>query len=49
MVLKGLGVAVLPDFLVEEDLKRGRLSDVLPKERLELSSKFKCPGFFGFE
>ena len=39
MVLKGLGVAVLPDFLVQEDLKAGRLADVLPKERLEFELK----------
>jgi DNA-binding transcriptional LysR family regulator len=39
MVLKGLGVSVLPDFLVAEDLKRGFLSNVLPKERLEFDLK----------
>lgn len=39
MVLKGLGVAVLPDFLVERDLKNKLLVDVLPNERLEFDLK----------
>jgi DNA-binding transcriptional LysR family regulator len=39
LVLKGLGVAVLPDFLVGGDLEAGRLVDVLPKERLEFDLK----------
>lgn len=39
MVLRSLAVAVLPDFLVQEDLKSGILSDVLPKERLEFELK----------
>jgi DNA-binding transcriptional LysR family regulator len=39
MVLRGLGVAVLPDFLVQEDLKNGILTDVLPKEQLEFELK----------
>lgn len=39
MVLNGLGVSVLPDFLIAEDLKQGRLSDVLPKEKLEFDLK----------
>jgi DNA-binding transcriptional LysR family regulator len=39
MVLRGLGVAVLPDFLVQDSLKNGTLSDVLPKERLEFELK----------
>ena len=34
MVLRGLGVAVLPDFLIEDDLRSGTLSDVLSDERL---------------
>jgi DNA-binding transcriptional LysR family regulator len=39
MVKKGLGVSVLPDFLVKDDLKSGLLSDVLPKEKLEFDLK----------
>lgn len=39
LVRKGLGVAVLPDFLVEEDLKKRVFADVLPKERLEFDLK----------
>jgi DNA-binding transcriptional LysR family regulator len=39
MVLRGLGVAVLPDFLVVEDLRSGRLTDLLPKEKLEFELK----------
>jgi len=39
MVARGLGVAVLPNFLIDEDLERGRFVDVLPKERLEFDLK----------
>jgi DNA-binding transcriptional LysR family regulator len=39
LVLRGCGVAVLPDFLVEDDIHEGRLADVLPKERLEFNLK----------
>jgi DNA-binding transcriptional LysR family regulator len=39
LVLRGLGVAVLPDFLVKDDLKSGRLADVLPNENLQFDLK----------
>lgn len=39
MVLQGLGVAILPDFLVAEDIKMGRLKDVYPKEIFEFNLK----------
>ncbi|MFN7728127.1 MAG: LysR family transcriptional regulator [Bdellovibrio sp.] len=39
LVLRGLGVAILPDFLISEDLANGSLSDVLPKEKLEFELK----------
>ena len=39
LVLNGLGVAVLPDFLIAEDIKSGLLADVLPKEHLEFDLK----------
>jgi DNA-binding transcriptional LysR family regulator len=40
MVLQGLGVSILPDFLVEEDIKKGLLSDVYSKERFIFQMKF---------
>lgn len=40
MVLRGIGVSVLPHFLIEEDLKAGRLIDLLPKESLMFQMKF---------
>lgn len=40
MVLQGLGVSVLPKFLIEEDLKSGKLVDVLPQESLKFQMKF---------
>lgn len=40
MVLRGLGVSVLPHFLVEDDLKEGRLSDLYPNENLKFQIKF---------
>lgn len=40
MVLQGLGVAVLPDFLVKDDIKRGDLSDIYPHETLKFQMKF---------
>ncbi|WII71611.1 LysR family transcriptional regulator [Bdellovibrio sp. 22V] len=40
MVLRGLGVSVLPEFLVAEELKEGLLSDLLPKEDLLFHLKF---------
>ncbi len=39
LVLKGLGVAILPEFLIGEDLKAGRVADVLPKEHLAFDMK----------
>ncbi len=39
MVLKGLGVAILPDFLVAQDLKAGRMKDVYLKEVFEFNLK----------
>lgn len=40
LVLRGLGVAILPEFLVGEDLKSGAIVDVLPKEDFEFEMKF---------
>jgi DNA-binding transcriptional LysR family regulator len=40
MVLQGLGISVLPDFLVKDDLKTGVLSDVYPQEVFEFQMKF---------
>jgi len=37
MVLKGAGVAILPEFLVSTELKNGLLKDVLPKEQFRFS------------
>lgn len=34
LVLKGLGVAVLPEFMIEKELKEKVLADVLPDEEL---------------
>lgn len=39
LVLGGLGVAVLPDFLIQADLNEGHVADVLPRERLEFDLK----------
>lgn len=39
LVQQGLGVAVLPDFLVRDAINKGELADVLPKERLEFDLK----------
>lgn len=39
LVLRGAGVSVLPDFLVGEDIRAGRLEDVFPRERLEFDLK----------
>src|SRR5690606_20999416 len=39
LVLKGLGVSILPDFLIKEDIKTGLLSDIYPKEILEFHLK----------
>lgn len=34
LVLKGLGVAVLPEFMIDKELKEKALADVLPNEEL---------------
>lgn len=39
-VLRGLGVAILPEFLVKNELKSGELADVFPGEKFEFSIKF---------
>jgi DNA-binding transcriptional LysR family regulator len=39
MVLKGLGVSILPDFLVEQDLKRGHLAALYPRRKFEFNMK----------
>jgi DNA-binding transcriptional LysR family regulator len=38
-VREGLGVAILPDFLVKDDLKSGMLADVFPGEKYEFEMK----------
>lgn len=38
-VREGLGVAILPEFLVKEDLKAGVLADVFPGEKFEFEMK----------
>ena len=40
MVLQGLGVAVLPDFIVRNDIKEHRVCDLYPQELLKFSMKF---------
>lgn len=40
LVLKGLGASILPDFLVEREIKSGRLIDLYPKEVFEFQMKF---------
>ena len=39
MVLQGLGVSVLPHFVVEADLKEGRLVELLPQEEFVFQMK----------
>lgn len=39
LVIRGQGVAVLPNFLIKSELQAGKLSDVLPKEKLEFDLK----------
>lgn len=39
LVLDGQGIAVLPDFLIERELKSGRLTDLLPSENLMFDLK----------
>ena len=40
MVLQGLGVSILPEFLVNEDLKIGKLVDLYPHEIFKFEMKF---------
>lgn len=40
MVLRGIGVAVLPEFLIKNELKEGLFADLLPKENLIFQMKF---------
>lgn len=40
MVRRGLGVSILPDFLVREDLREGVLAEVYPKEDFIFDLKF---------
>lgn len=40
MVLRGMGVSVLPDFLIQHELKQGDLYDLMPKENLLFQMKF---------
>lgn len=40
MVLNGLGVSILPDFLVEKEIKNGILSDIYPDEYFKFKMKF---------
>lgn len=40
MVLQGLGVSILPAFLVDKDIKDGLLSDIYPHEIFQFQMKF---------
>ncbi|MFZ3231241.1 MAG: LysR family transcriptional regulator [Pseudobdellovibrio sp.] len=40
MVLNGLGVSILPDFLIKQEIKDGVLSDLYPQEKFEFKMKF---------
>lgn len=40
LVLQGLGVAILPDFLVAEDIKAGKLSDLYANQDIRFQMKF---------
>ncbi|MES2767998.1 MAG: LysR family transcriptional regulator [Bdellovibrionota bacterium] len=40
MVLQGLGVSILPDFLVVEDIRNGLLTDIYPKENFIFQLKY---------
>jgi DNA-binding transcriptional LysR family regulator len=40
MVLQGMGVSILPDFLVEQDIKKNLLWDIYPRERFIFQMKF---------
>jgi DNA-binding transcriptional LysR family regulator len=39
LVLAGLGISVLPSFLIDKDLKARRMVDLLPKEHLQFDLK----------
>lgn len=39
LVLKGLGVSVLPDFLIDDDLRSKEIVDILPNDKLEFDLK----------
>lgn len=40
MVLQGLGVSILPDFLVKEEIANGLLADIYPQEAFRFQMKF---------
>jgi DNA-binding transcriptional LysR family regulator len=40
MALRGIGVAVLPEFLIQNEMKAGVFADLLPKEELVFQMKF---------
>ncbi len=40
MVLQGLGVSILPEFLIKEDLKEKRLVDLYPHDDFHFQMKF---------
>lgn len=40
MVYQGLGVSILPSFLVENDIKEGKLADIYPNETFKFQMKF---------
>lgn len=40
LVLEGLGVSILPRFLVEQDLAKGSVVDIYPKESFNFKMKF---------
>lgn len=40
MVLRGMGVSILPEFLIKEDFKKGLIADVYPQEKFEFDMKF---------
>ena len=39
LVKKGVGISLLPEIVISEDLKRGRLTDLLPRENLMFELK----------
>jgi DNA-binding transcriptional LysR family regulator len=40
MVLQGLGVSILPDFLIHNELHLGSLVDLYPREQFNFKMKF---------